>query len=294
MGRQRSSGPLTSGRRIGIIIMVAGLVVAVLAAWLVFMVAQRSRPPAAAVQTVPQVFVVMAVQDVEPGRPIPADAVALKAFPKAFTPPGALATLEELTGKYATSRLTRDQIVLASQISATRPAIYLTDSIPVGKVALWMPLPALLAQADMLRAGDKVDVLLSLVPPAPPPVAGGAAEIRPANGLTTQTTLQNVELLFVGTPAGQAAPTEPGATSAPAGGATATGSAGQAQSAAPAVGATMVLVVVDPQDAVVAKFVKDSGGTVDFVMRSREPQNLPRTVAVNASTLDDRFTFTPR
>jgi pilus assembly protein CpaB len=283
--RQRSSGPLTSGRRIGIVIMIAGLVVAVLAAWLVFTVAQRSRASVTAVQTVPQVFVVMAVLDIEPGRPVPAEAVAVKPFPKAFAPQGALTTLEELSGKYATTRLTRDQIVLASQVTSTRPVTSLTDSIPVGKVALWMPLPALLAQADMLRAGDKVDILLSLDLPT---VRGAAPEARSAGGLTTQTTLQNVELLFVGMPT---TPTEPGATSGQAG---AAGAAGQAQAGAPSTGAKMVLFVVDPQDAVIAKVVKDSGGTIDFVMRSRESHEAPRTVAVNTGSLDERFTFSSR
>jgi pilus assembly protein CpaB len=254
--------------------MAAGFVVAALAAVLVFAVAQQSRAPApaAAPEAVPQMYVVMATLDVEPGGLIPAEAFALKPFPKAYAPQGALTALDQATGKYATTRLTRDQILLASQVTATRPATNLSESIPVGKVALWMPLPELLAQAGVLRAGDRVDILLSMTLP------------EPAVGLTTLTTLQNVELLFVGAPPAAPAQSVPAGAAAPAPAAPPQAAAG---------GARMVLFVVDPQDAVVAKFIKDSGGTIDYAMRARASQDVAGTVAVDARALAGRFTVQP-
>ena len=268
--RQSKSGRLSPGRRSGITVMAAGFVVALLAAVLVFAVAQQSRAPALATapEAVPQIYVVMATQDVEPGSLIPAEAIALKPFPKAYAPQGALTTLDQVSGKYATTRLTRDQLLLPSQVTATRPATNLSESIPVGKVALWMPLPELLAQAGVLRAGDRVDILLSMALPAP------------AVGLTTLTTLQNVELVFVGAPSAVASSSAPAPATAP-----------QPQTATG--GARMVLFVVDPQDAVVAKFIKDSGGTIDYAMRSRESQDAAGTVAVDARALAERFAARP-
>jgi pilus assembly protein CpaB len=268
--RQSRSGRLSSGRRSGIIIMAVGFVVAVLAAVLVFAVAQQSRVPETAPETVAQVYVVTATQDVESGSLVPAEAFALKPFPKAYVPQGALTTLEQLTGTYATTRLTRDQILLASQVTATRPATNLSESIPAGKVALWMPLPELLAQAGVLRAGDRVDILLTM--PLP----------EPAVGLTTLTTLQNVELLYVGAP--PAAATQGAAAAALASALAPPAAAGSAR---------MVLFVVDPQDALVAKFIKDSGGTIDYAMRARASQDVAGTVAVDARALAGRFNVQP-
>ena len=49
--------------------------------------------------------------------------------------------------------------------------------------------------------------------------------------------------------------------------------------------------LVDPQDALLAKFVKDSGGTIDLVLRSRDSHDPVNTEPVTADTLVDRFKF---
>jgi pilus assembly protein CpaB len=261
--RRGARGRLFSGPRAGTTIMAAGLALAVLAALLVFVVARRARTQVADGGPVAQVYAVMATREVAAGTAIPADAVTVKPFPAAFAPEGVVSTVDQVVGRYATTRLTRDQLVLSSQVSSARPGANLAETIPPGKVGLWVTLPDLIVQAGGLRAGDRVDILLSLALPAG--TEGGS-------GLTTQVTLQNVEIFFVGATTPQAPPAEGAAPAPP----------------------RMALLLVEPQDAVTAKFIKDSGGTIDFVLRSRQWADAASPEAVNLQTLLDRFGFRRR
>lgn len=284
--RRSGSARLFAGPRAGTAMMFVGLVLAFLAGALVLGLARQARASAAAAQSVPQVYVIMATRDIAESSAIPADAVAIKPFPKAFAPPGALTTLDQISGKFATTRLTRDQIVLGGQVSATRREANLSETIPAGKVAFWMPLPELIVQAGSLQAGDRVDILLSLAVSAAQPTSQGTVSQGTGESgiLTTQTTLQNVEVVSVG-PAAPGRPAAPGVRAAPA------GPAPQPNQAGATAGGKMALFLIDPQDAVRAKFIKDSGGTIDFVLRSREWHDATQTEAVNAQALIDHFGF---
>lgn len=289
--RRSGSKSLFAGARAGTAMMLVGLALAALAGMLVFGLARQARAAAAATRSVPQVYVVMATRDIAESSAIPADAVTIKPFPTAFAPQGALTTVDQVAGKFAATRLTRDQILLASQVTATPQAASLSQTIPPGKVAFWMPLPELTVQAGSLRAGDRVDILLSLaVPAAQPAGAATTAQAAGASGvLTTQTTLQNVEVFSVG-PDGPSAggPPAPSSQATPARQGAASGQGGVTA------GGKMALFVIDPQDAVRAKFIKDSGGTIDFVLRSRDWPGATQTGAVNAQALIDEFGFRTR
>jgi Flp pilus assembly protein CpaB len=49
--------------------------------------------------------------------------------------------------------------------------------------------------------------------------------------------------------------------------------------------------LVDHQDALIIKFVKDSGGTIDLVLRSTDDEQAIRTDAITMDTLVERFRF---
>jgi Flp pilus assembly protein CpaB len=220
---------------------------------------------------VSQVFVVTATRDIPQFTPIQAEAVAVKPFPAAFAPEGTVAKVEDVVGKFAITNIVRDQLVLGSQVSNTRRTSNLSATIPPEKVAFWMPLPDLLAQSGGVQPGDHIDILLSvtLTPP------GASSQSK---GITTQTTLQNVEVFFVGSALNDVPP-----DSTAGNGVTPPPSARQAPK--------VVAFLVEPQDALLAKYVKDSGGTIDLVLRSREAQERVMTDAVTADTLVERFKF---
>lgn len=258
-----------NGKRAAMAFLVTGILLAAAAFALVAGAMQRAQE--AALRTVPQVSVVMVTQPIPEHTAVRPDAVALKPFPAAYLPNGAATRLEDVVGKFTTVPLVGDQVVLSAQLSATRRATNLSGLIPEGKVAFWMPLPELLALSGGLRPGDRVDILLSLS------VAGGAASTAsvPAGdrraadrGLVTQTTLQGAEVFFTGS----AANVDLGGTR-------------------PAGNGRVVVFLLDPQDALLAKYVKDSGGTIDLVLRPAGAHERYETAPVGAETVLDLFRF---
>jgi Flp pilus assembly protein CpaB len=111
-------------------------------AWFLVVNTTRSAREAAAATAakaetlgVRQVYAVMATKDIPQFTPIRADAVAVKAFPAAYAPPGLVASVDDVVGKYTTTAIVRDQLVLNTQVSPTRRSVNLSASIPAGKVA---------------------------------------------------------------------------------------------------------------------------------------------------------------
>jgi pilus assembly protein CpaB len=264
-------GKLFSGRRAGTTLMLVGLALAVLAATQVIRMSERAQAEAA--KSTQPVYVVMATQDIPSSAPIASSAVAVKAFPASFVPQGAATRVEDVTGKYSTTQITRDQIVLSSQVSNARRVDTPSAGVPAGKVAFWMPVPDLLAQSGGLQAGDKVDILLTigLTRVAAQGGQGDQGQAASARNVTTQSTIQNAEVLFIGPAVNDQ------------------GQVSQAGVAKP--GQKIMAVLLDPQDAVISKFIKDTGGTVDLVLRARDWQDRVETEAVTADSLVDRFRF---
>jgi pilus assembly protein CpaB len=273
--------------RTGLFLMLVGLTLGGVAALLVVNIVNRAAE--ASRNALRQVEVVTSVRNIPDQTMITADALVVKRFPADFAPLGSLASVEQVVGRFANGFIAKDQVVVAAQLLPARRSPNLTDRIPPGKVAIWLPMPEILAGTNSLMPGDRVDILLSI------PLAGGDAKSGPG-GLSTQTTLQNIEVFRIGqeeisrtspegapgTPRVQAAPPAP-ATGVDGGQA---GQPARAPSSSRAIG-----FLVDHQDAVTIKFVKDSGGTIDLATRSVEEQQVVRTDAVTMDTVVDRFRF---
>ncbi len=299
------------GPRIGTGMIAIGIVLAAAAAVIVLALGRRAvptSPPTAATQSVQVAYVVVAARDIAESTPLTPESVVVKAFPAAYAPAGAASTVEEVVGKFVTTRLVREQIILTTQLSATRRVGSLATGVPPGKLAVWMALPELPAQTGGLRAGDRIDLLFSVAVPAArvpsasndpgaqpanalgaaPPAAAPAAEAGRA--LATQLTLQNIEVFAVG-PAGAASTAAPAPAAPAAGGVAAPVQAAPAAAPAAAPDAKTAILLLDPQDALVAKFIKDNGGVVDLALRSREWADVATTEAVTIDSLVLRFGF---
>ena len=248
-------------RRAGPLLMLLGVVLASIAALLVLGMAQQAQQQA--IQQIKQVYVVTAAKDVPENTIVSPDMVALKPFPAEFAPAGAVASIEEANGKYAVTKLFKDAVVLRAQISGSKRVRDVASNLPPGKVAFWLPEPELIVSAGGLRARDRVDVLLT--------VNMGDKDNK---WNSTQTTLQNVEVFSVGT-----------VEEAIEGGATAVASAASARDK------RAIVLLLDHQDAVILKFVKDVDGIVDLVLRSADDAQFVRTDGVSPDTLVDRFKF---
>jgi pilus assembly protein CpaB len=278
-------------QRTGLYLVLIGLLLAAVTAVLVIRIGNQATE--ASRNQLRQVSVVVTNRSILDKTPITADALAVKAFPADFAPAGALGSIDQAVGKFASGYIARNQIVVADQVVPALPSPNLSDRVPPGKVAIWLPMPPLMASAAVLRPGDHIDILLSL--------AVGAGQDS-AGGLTTQTTLQNVEVFRLGVeeidlnapapavgslngqPSNQRqVPAPPGSTPGPAPGAAAK------PAAAPPAG--VIGFLVDHQDALIIKFIKDSGGTIDLALRSVDDQQVVRTDAVAMDILTDRFRF---
>ena len=266
-------------KKSGLLLMLAGLVLASLAALLVLGMAQQAQQQS--LQQVKQVYVVTVASDVPENTVITPDLLALKAFPADFAPAGAVSTVEEATGKFSASRLYKDTVLLRPQLSGTKKARDVASNLPPGKVAFWLPLPELIAGTGGIKVGDHIDVLLTVSP------VDTSGENKGGKFFSTQTTLQNVEVFAIGT-----------IDQAVASGAEAATASGATQAANPASRGgdkSAVVLLVDHQDAVILKFVKDTqqgmSGIIDLVLRSADDAQIVRTDGMSNDTLIDRFNF---
>lgn len=178
----------------GLVLMVLGIILAVVAALLVMAMSRN-----VAKDTQEKVLVVMATRDICELTAVSGDALAVKPFPAEFVPQGAIAGPEQAVGKYAVAHVLKDQIIVAGQLSATRKTGSLAASITTGKVAMALRISDAMNAIGALRPGDHVDVLLTL--DVGKATAGQQGQGGPGV-LSTQTTLQNAEILNIGSPEG--------------------------------------------------------------------------------------------
>jgi pilus assembly protein CpaB len=280
-------------QRTGLILMLVGIVLAGLVA--VFVINLVNQATEAGRAQLRQVAVVTTSKDIPDQTQITAEGLVVKPFPADFAPAGALGSIDQVVGKFANGFIAKDQVLVAGQITPTRRSPILSDRVPLGKVAVWLPMPEMLASANVLRPGDHVDILLSIAVGAN---AGGSG----GGGLSTQTTLQNVEVFRLGleevnvaaprqapsaAQSGSAAMPKPGSSTQP-GPSTISQPVPEGQAPPPS---RAIGFLVDHQDAVIIKFVKDSGGTIDLVLRSAEEEQVIRTEAMTLDSLVERFRF---
>jgi pilus assembly protein CpaB len=276
-------------QRTGLYLVLIGLALAGVTAALVINIGNQAAQ--ASRSALRQVSVVVTNRNIVDKSLITTDALMVKAFPADFAPPGALGSLDQAVGKFASGFIAQNQILVADQIALALPSPNLSDRVPPGKVAIWLPMPPLMASAGVLRPGDRIDILLSVN-------AGAVQDAQNATGgMSTQTTLQNVEVFRLGVEEIDLAAPAPGVPvgQSAAGPRQVPAPAGAAAKPAPAepksVPTGVIGFLVDHQDALIIKFIKDSGGTIDLVLRSIDDQQVVRTDAISMDVLAERFRF---
>lgn len=286
----------------GLLFVLIGLLLALASGYMVLNYVRQAAAKAAAVAAasgagaqatpIPKVYVVIAQKDIPENVAISTDDIAKQEFPAEFAPPGALASPDIAIGKYTTARIVKGEILTAPLISETKKTGALAAVVPEGKVAMAVTVNDSLDSLGALRPGDHVDILLTLDLRGLPISASSAPapanqQSNPQNGqsgdqnqsqFSTQLTMQNVEILAIGAPAGDAP-----STNAPNQNATTT----QAQAQL----AKVITFLLDHQDAVTLKFIKDSGGTMDLVVRSPDDKELAKTDAVTLDSLYRKYSF---
>ncbi len=245
--------------------MLVGILAALGAGGLVYYLSLTQVPTAAAVPPtavavatatpLPRESLVLAAHDIPARQLVTAADVVTREYPIGLAPDDAFHLTSEVISRTATTQVFQGEILVARQFTENQggPTAPASDQLPAGKVLVAFPASDILSSVDGVQAGDHVDILVTL------PVSGTTGTT--AGGSTggryqaAQATMQDVTVYSRGSPAQPAA--------------NANGNGGTAISA-------VITFVVDHQEALILKYIKDSGGTIDLVVRSiKDTKEIP-------------------
>ena len=295
--------------RRGTILIAAGIILALGTTVVVFALLRTGgqAPPAPPEATPePMVKVVIAAQEIPALTEIPADAVGTLDIPKSAVTPEHLLDPEAVVGKKAMTAIVRGSFITTDILLDESKVLELgynaSLNVPEGKVATAFRTTQLRAVAGAVQNGDFVDILISywmLDTEAEPAAAQGeeAAEVPTSYILLAQLLLQDVEVLRVGPWAGVAVPPEappeevPAEEAAPE--ATPEAAEGEGELApVPLDQETVLTLLLDQQDALVLKYARESGASIDLVLRGHDDDTKVRTETVSLEYVMTRFEIT--
>ncbi len=211
---------------------------------------------------VPTVDVVVAARALAIRGQIQPDDVELRRAPADIVPESAARRLDQVVGLLTMVPLAPDEMILTTNVvSPTMKGEHVAFLMDQTKVAMAFPANDLLSRNDLLKAGDRVDLLYSL-----DIEAGGEGE----GGVVTFNALQNLEVAAVvhTYDLGVEVSTE-----------------ARGRVVAP----LAIIFALDPQDALVLKHLQDTGATVDIVLRAPEATQVIETQPVNINYVIDRY-----
>lgn len=284
----------------GKILIFLGIILGLLTTVGAFLILKGAQKPAGPAE-VPTQKVLVALQNISQAQPIDPALVELREFEKSQVPPDALFSTADVAGKLAARDIAQGQIIrrdmLTDKQSIVEKGINASFFIPPGKVAVAFPIDELSSVAYALQPGDTIDMLItvqlvSLDPETqikePVAHAGAEGEVTGTQvpRMVTQLTLQDVTVLKIG-PWGQQPVATPAAESQ------------QAEQQPPkeetaAVPApTIMTVLVDQQDALVLKFARESGASIDFALRGKNDHEMVTTEPVTLDYMMQRFNIIP-
>jgi pilus assembly protein CpaB len=252
------------GRLRGCLWLTAGLVVALVAAVVGYMALSRAAATRSggALETA-QVDVVVAAAQVPVRTALTDDMVRVQRMAVNTVPEGALQATSQAVGKITIVELYPGEPILIQRLvdpnvtpAGGRNALVLDGD----KVLMAFPADDLMSKVGVLKPGDHIDLLVTLDFPDVRAAAGGGGE-APA----TFNVLQNLTIA---------------ATVSLGGGAEAENTTG----APPA-----LLLTVSPQDALTLKYIKDTGGRFDIVVRAPGAEGPFTTEPVDWNYLIDKF-----
>ena len=282
---------MTRRRWIGIGL--AGTLVVVLGCGLLAAVISRATGPLPAATPIPPrtVSVVVTTRDI-PVRSVlqPGDLTVMD-VPVQLAPLEALSDTEAVVGRITMIPLVTGETIGAHHIAD--PTNYTHDLafvIDDDQVLMAIPSTDLMSRLNILQPGDVVDILVSLTAPVLPG-PGAVADEAAGAAFFTFDAMQQVEISAVVVDVLQTR--RPSASSDP----SVRVSAGEIEfqqqptpEPEPAGQAPQAfLIALDPQDALVLKHIKDSGGIFDIVLRAPTATVRFELSPVMADYLRDRF-----
>ncbi len=240
--------------------MLAGVILAILAALLVYRLLSTAVETSAEAPEVTTMPVIVALQDIPLRTVIEEDMVAVRDMPVDFVPSDAAVDLNDVVGKMALTDIKEGEVVLLSRVETpTNITRDIALTIPEGQVVIALPAQDLLSRVGMIKPGDRVDIMFSLLFGDGP------------DKTVTINALQNVTI--------QAVVVSP------------TLEAGVEEGAPMSTREAAILVAVDPQDALVLKYLLDAGAVLDFALRPPDDESAPFVEPVDLIYMEDIYDF---
>ncbi|MDH4208085.1 MAG: Flp pilus assembly protein CpaB [Anaerolineae bacterium] len=201
----------------------------------------------------------------------------IKELPEDSIRSGAIVRTEDAVGKITLAEFNQGEMILAQNLlevtaegapEGGEPS--LAEALEEDELAIGLQATDVMNRFGVLQPGDKVDVLFSVN------VAGKTyQEEIPRGGLVAVNALQGLEILQIVTTKTQ----EEGAEEETEGGAV--------------VEERLIVLIADPQQAAILKYLKDSGGVIDFALRSPASEQLFDVEAVTINYLAERYRIVP-
>jgi pilus assembly protein CpaB len=226
---------------------------------------QQAQP---ARQQVQMGIALVAAKDIQPQVPItPAD-LLIKEIPAEYIQPGVVSSLDDVIGQIASAPIAAgEQILKTKLLPPGKIGKSLSEITPSGKRAVNVAADNMASIANLVRPGDRVDVLALIALPDTVAAQAGTKSSTPR----LIPLFQAVEVLAVG---GEfvASPAEAAAK------------AKGEQAKAPSVASGTVTLALDPQEAVLLSFVQEHG-KVKLDLRSSEDTKQETVKAADWDTL---------
>jgi len=200
--------------------------------------------------------------------------VEIKELPEDSIRSGAVVRTEDAVGRITLTEFNQGEIVLAQNLleiteegAPEEAEVSLAEALNEDEVAVALRATDLMSRFGVLHAGDKVDLLFSVN------VVGKTyQEDVPRGGLVALTAVQDLEILQI---VSARPPAEEGAEEEQ-----------QPQE-------RLIILIADPQEAVILKYLKDSGGVIDFALRAPTSEQLFEVEPVTINYLATRYGIVP-
>lgn len=269
-------------RRRGVLWLLAGLVLAIVAAGISYFAFQQAvAERASAVEEEPTQTVVVAKQLINERAVIRLADIGTEERPVEEVPSGAIFKTDDAVGRIATRPIQPGQVLLTQYLiesfssTGIEAADIITESVNFNEalgedlVGFAFPVTDRLSEEGILLAGDHVDLLFSTDVVGQQEGAGGKVSIY---------AIQDIEILQV---IYQPAPAKEADEQ----------KEDEAQPEAPLVPKTLILAM-EPQDAVVLKYAIDTESPLDLVLRAGDNERHFDVDSVHINTISERYRFT--
>jgi Flp pilus assembly protein CpaB len=277
-------------KRLGFILIGGGVLMALVVGVMVYsQVSEAERVKA----SLPTARVVIATADIPARTEIAASMINIRTVPDDLVQAGAATKIEDVVGKFTPDALTKGEVINTQKIGPVAVKNAPSFRIEKGKVMYVMPVSFAgsqfsIAQVNALRSGDRVDLLYTTINAPQGLTSDQRQEVtsNPIPYLQTRIMLQNLRIQEIGSYAADGSLVS--ATGDPSG-----------KGAAPSISGASIIFIVDPEEALVLKWLKDAAtyykeSNVEMVLRSpADEQQADNNLVINFNYMQLKYNLAP-